>query len=68
MRSPSLTSEQSIRNIKWVLMLLVGPLGLMGRELAGETSEANLNPSWDATVYPVLGISSFCGISSLRNI
>ncbi len=30
-----------------------GPHGLMGRELACQTSEPGLNPSWDATVHPV---------------
>ncbi len=30
-----------------------GPLGLMGREPARQTSEPGSNPSWDATVHPV---------------
>ncbi len=30
-----------------------GPLGLMGREPACQTSEPGSNPSWDAMVHPV---------------
>ncbi len=30
-----------------------GPLGLMGRELARQTSEPDSNPSWNATGHPV---------------
>ncbi len=30
-----------------------GPLGLMGRELARQTSEPGSNPSWDAAVHLV---------------
>ncbi len=33
--------------------LLAGPLGLMGREPARQTSEPGSNTSWDATVHPV---------------
>ncbi len=33
--------------------VLAGPLGLMGREPARQTSELGSNPSWDATVHPV---------------
>ncbi len=28
-------------------------LGLMGRELARQTSEPDSNPGWDGTVHPV---------------
>ncbi len=34
-------------------MAEAGLLGLMGRELARQTSEPGSNPSWDATVHPV---------------
>ncbi len=30
-----------------------GPLGLMGRNVARQTSEPGSNPSWDNTVHPV---------------
>ncbi len=33
-----------------------GPLGLMGREPARQTSELASNPSWNATVYPLCEI------------
>ncbi len=34
-------------------LVIHGPLGLMGTELARQTSEPGSNPSWDATVHPV---------------
>ncbi len=33
---------------------IAGPLGVMGRELARQTSKPSSNPSWDATVHPTL--------------
>ncbi len=36
-----------------ILVAQAGPLGLLGRESARQTSEPGSNPSWDATVHPV---------------
>ncbi len=36
-----------------LLVLFAGPLGLMGREQARQTSKPSSNPSWDATGHPV---------------
>ncbi len=33
-----------------------GPLGLLGRESARQTSEPGSNPRWDAMVHPVYEI------------
>ncbi len=37
-------------------LILAGPLGLMGRQLARQTSEPSSNPSGDATVHSVCEI------------
>ncbi len=38
---------------EWYYLAKAGPLGLMVREPACQTSESSSNPSWDATVHPV---------------